>query len=126
MHRDSPTSPILSAPKGGEGLRAGAAVSAELLEVRQRPCGARVALEERFNRGGGIEDELVAARGAAELEGEGRAGGLEAAGERDRGMRGECQIIGGGEPSVIGGELLAVDLGAIALLDGEGRHRDRG
>src|SRR5260370_31583447 len=48
----------------------------ELLDIGQRARGAGIALEQRLERGGGVQQELVPPRGTAELEGEGRAGGL--------------------------------------------------
>src|SRR5262249_30414459 len=78
--------PCLSALRGGEKSRRAAPVP-QLLDVRERSRGAWVTLQLRLDGSRNIEKELVLPRGTAELQSERRAGGFEAARDRDRGVR---------------------------------------
>src|SRR5258708_2398922 len=73
---------------------------------------------------GDIEDEFVAAGGAADLQRKGRAGRLQPARDRDARMTGQGQRIGRREPGEVTRQLLPVYLLDVELLEREGRHRD--
>src|SRR5476651_1501586 len=93
-------------------------------EIRDWPGRAYIAREMALDGVGDIEDEFVAARRAADLQREGRAGRLEAARNRDARMTGQGERIGRRQPGEVGWQCLAVDRLDIELLERKGRHRN--